>query len=120
MIDLIAADLIERFLDERIPVSHPDVGARVDVAACEGLFKGASLLFGDAAKRRASADLLVIASRFLVTLSRDQPGERLLQSAPRKTNNVRVYEDIEQEGANVFERLRPAKVKEEDADALGV
>src|SRR6266568_7120829 len=118
MIDLIAPDLIERFLDERIPVSHSDVSARVDVAACKGLFKGASLLFGDAAKRRASADLLVIASRFLVTLSRDQPGERLLQSAPWQANDVRVYEDIEQERSNVFERLRPAEVEEEDADAL--
>ena len=44
--------------------------------------------------------------------------ERLLQSAPRKTNDVGVDEDIEQEGANVFERLRPAEVEEEDADTL--
>src|SRR6266498_397057 len=111
MIDPISLDLSEGIFDKRIPVSHADVSPSVDAAARERLFERACLLFGDAAKGRAAADLLIVASRLLVALGRDKPGERLLQSAPWESNDVRIDKEIEEERANVVERLRPAEIE---------
>jgi len=105
VLDLIAPNLFQRLFDERVPVTHADVGSRVDVAACEGRFERASLFFGDASKRRASADLLVITSRFLVALRRDQPRQRFLKRSPWKANDVGVSKEIEEKRANFFEGL---------------
>ena len=111
MIDLIAPDLIERLLDKWIPISHTDISSRFDIAGCQRRLEGAGLFFGDSSERRAAADLLVIAARFLLTLGGDQPCERLLHRAPRKTNDVRISEEIEEKRPNVFEGLRPAEIE---------
>ena len=118
MLDPIAPDLIERFFDKRLPVSHSNIRSGIDAARGEGALERARLLFGDPSKRRASADLLVITSRFLVTLSRDQPRKRFLKRSPWEANNVGIGEEIEEKRANLFEGLRTSEIEKEDTDAL--
>jgi hypothetical protein len=108
---LIPPDLFERVFEERMPITHTDINLSAYAAICNRPLESSRLFVCDPAKRRSTADLFVVAARELLSLRRDQPRERLLQTAPWKADDVGIREEVEKKRPNVVERLGTPEVE---------
>mmetsp|Transcript_1170 Transcript_1170/g.2847 ORF Transcript_1170/g.2847 Transcript_1170/m.2847 type:complete len:450 (-) Transcript_1170:208-1557(-) len=113
-LDPVALDLLERLLGVRVPVAHRDVRLGGDAPLLQRLLKRLTLLDGRGELWRASADGCVPLLTGGRTRSRDRLGDRAVQPLrPRgERDDLRVGEQVVQEGLDLVERVRAAQVEE--------
>jgi hypothetical protein len=105
-------DLLDRVLCERVPVTHCDHHARVQVASQFG-FERLSLPPGVLEDRAPAADFRVMMRDVLRACGGDQPREGLPRDAcKRKIDDVGIREQVVQKWTNVIQRIRPTELKE--------
>ena len=103
---------LNRFVGERMPVAHRDGYAGIVIAAQDALRARPP---GDSVNSRIG--LLPPISRVMMgdvfrAAGSDQPGERLPGDArERKIDDVRIAEQVVQEGLDRLDRIRPAQLE---------
>ena len=111
-------DRLERLLRERVPVPHRHVRLRLDASPCERCLERTPLLERRRELRRAAADGSVSLAALRRARARDDERERAVEPREERgqRDDLRVGEEIVQEGLDVFEAVGPAEVEQHHAD----
>ena len=105
---------------ERLPVAHGGDGDGIDVGL-EGLDEADALAFGENADGRAAANHGVASGDGRRAFFGDVAGERAANEIERaEGDDVRVEEEIAEEGFDGVEGVGAAELEEDDADAFFV
>jgi hypothetical protein len=115
-IELMRTYRIDGGLGERVPVTHGDEAARIEIAR-ERLFESARLKFREPADGRLATDGIVVFANDAGAATGD-PARQGTSRKPtaEEINNVRIAEKIVEERLDRLGRVGPAELEKNDAE----
>ena len=116
LLDAIGLDVGNGRFRKGMPVAHRDIGGRFNPPLTQFTLELAGLLFSDPAQGRTASDGSVGLLRLIASECADQPGERLLQSRDRKTDDLRICEQVVEEWPHILNPFRASEIEQKDAD----
>ena len=99
-----------------MPVAHRHVGGGVHAPLAERALQFTGLLLGDPPQGGTAPDRAVGRLRLAAAQGADQPGQGLLEGGDRQPDDLRVGEQVVEEGPYVLDPFRPAEVQQHHPD----
>ena len=101
---------------EGMPVAHRHVGGGLHAPLAQGALQFAGLLLRDPPQGGTAADRAIGRLGLAAAQGADQPSQGLLEGRDRQPDDLRIGEQVVEEGPHVLDPFRPAEVQKHHPD----